>query len=68
MIYAVIAVYFGLLLWLGILASRRVKSISDYYVGGKQVGYWVAAFSARAASLRGSLGPPLGARFRPCIL
>jgi sodium/proline symporter len=48
MIYAVIAVYFGLLLWLGILASRRVKSISDYYVGGKQVGYWVAAFSARA--------------------
>jgi sodium/proline symporter len=48
MLYAVIAAYFGILLVLGVIASRRVESIGDYYVGGKRLGYWVAAFSARA--------------------
>ena len=46
--YATIAVYFAVLLLLGALASRRVKSLDDYYLGGKRLGYWVAAFSARA--------------------
>ena len=48
MLYITIAVYFSTLLLLGFLASRRVESISDYYVGGKKLGYWIAAFSARA--------------------
>ena len=48
MLYITIAVYFGILLLLGFLASRHVESISDYYVGSKKLGYWVAAFSARA--------------------
>ena len=48
MLYAVIVAYFSVLLLLGVLASRRVDSLSDYYVGGKRLGYWVAAFSARA--------------------
>ena len=48
MLYITISIYFGVLLFLGFLASRRIKSISDYYVGGKNLGYWVAAFSARA--------------------
>ena len=48
MLYATIAVYFAVLLLFGILASRRVKTLDDYYLGGKQLGYWVAAFSARA--------------------
>ena len=48
MLYAIIAVYFTVLLLLGVLASRRVASLSDYYVGGKRLGYWVAAFSTRA--------------------
>ena len=46
--YATIAVYFAVLLLLGALASRRVKSLDDYYLGGKRLGFWVAAFSARA--------------------
>ncbi len=46
--YVVIAAYFGVLLLIGLFASRRVHTLSDYYVGGKQLGPWVAAFSARA--------------------
>ena len=48
MIYLVIILYFGVLLWIGLAASRRVDSLSDFYLGGKRLGYWVAAFSARA--------------------
>jgi sodium/proline symporter len=31
------------------VASRRVHNLADYYVGGKRLGYWVVAFSARAS-------------------
>ena len=48
MVYFTIAIYFAVLLWVGVVASRRVHTLSDYYLGGKQLGYWVAAFSARA--------------------
>jgi sodium/proline symporter len=47
--YLVIAGYFAVLLVIGAVASRRVRDISDYYVGGKRLGYWVVAFSARAS-------------------
>ena len=33
---------------IGFLASKRIKNTKDYYVGGKNLGYWVVAFSARA--------------------
>ena len=46
--YLIIAAYFGVLLLIGALAARRVHTLSDYYVGGKRLGYWVVAFSARA--------------------
>ena len=48
MVYITVGIYFAVLLWLGVVASRRVRTLSDYYLGGKQLGYWVAAFSARA--------------------
>jgi sodium/proline symporter len=47
--YLVIAGYFAVLLAIGAVASRRVRGISDFYVGGKRLGYWVVAFSARAS-------------------
>ena len=46
--YAMIAIYFGILLMLGYLASRRVHSMNDFVIGGKSLSYWVAAFSAQA--------------------
>jgi sodium/proline symporter len=52
---AVLAVYVGILFVIGILASRRIKNMSDYYVGGKNMGFWAVAFSARATGESGWL-------------
>ncbi len=40
--------YFAILFLIGWFASRKIKDIKDYYVGGKKLGYWVVAFSSRA--------------------
>ncbi|MFT7239624.1 MAG: sodium/proline symporter [Cyclobacteriaceae bacterium] len=52
---AVLALYVGVLFLIGILASRRIKGMSDYYVGGKNMGFWAVAFSARATGESGWL-------------
>ena len=52
---AVLAVYVGILFLIGIMASRHIKSMSDYYVGGKKMGFWAVAFSARATGESGWL-------------
>lgn len=52
---AVLAVYVGILFLIGILASRKIKGMSDYYVGGKNMGFWAVAFSARATGESGWL-------------
>ena len=41
----VLAIYVALLFLIGILASRRVKSMSDYYLGGKKMGFWARRVS-----------------------
>jgi sodium/proline symporter len=51
----VLAAYVLVLFLIGIIASRRVKSMSDFYVGGKKIGYWAVAFSARATGESGWL-------------
>ena len=43
-----IFLYLGILVFIGILASRRMKDIRDYYAAGKNLGFWSTAFSARA--------------------
>lgn len=50
MIAKVIALvlYVLVLFLIGIFASRRIKNMEDYYVGGKSIGFWAVAFSARA--------------------
>lgn len=50
MMWKVIGVtaYLGVLLGLGVVASRRMKDLSDYFAAGKGLSYWAAAFSARA--------------------
>ena len=53
--YIVLAVYFIILMGIGIFASRRITDIRDYYVGGKKLGYWIAALSARATGESGWL-------------
>lgn len=51
----VLIVYVLILFLIGIMASKRVKSMSDYYLGGKKMGFWAVAFSARATGESGWL-------------
>lgn len=46
--YIILILYFAILFLIGYFASKRIKNIKDYYVGGKKLGFWVVAFSARA--------------------
>jgi sodium/proline symporter len=51
----VLGLYVAVLFIIGIVASRRVKSMSDFYVGGKKLGFLAVAFSARATGESGWL-------------
>ena len=51
----VLTFYVGILFFIGILASRRIKGMSDYYVDGKNMGFLAVAFSARATGESGWL-------------
>ena len=42
------ALYVGVLLAIGAIASRRMRDMRDYFVGGKNMGFLSVAFSARA--------------------
>jgi len=46
--YAMIVLYFSILMFLGYLASRRIRTMNDFVIGGKSLSFWVAAFSAQA--------------------
>jgi len=46
--YIILFLYFSILFLIGYFASKRIKDTKDYYVGGKKLGFWVVAFSARA--------------------
>lgn len=46
--YIILFLYFSILFLIGYFASKRIKNTKDYYVGGKQLNFWVVAFSARA--------------------
>ncbi|WP_299433411.1 sodium/proline symporter [uncultured Aquimarina sp.] len=46
--YVILFIYFLILFLIGYFASKRIKNTKDYYVGGKKLGFWVVAFSARA--------------------
>ncbi|WP_052593289.1 hypothetical protein [Aureispira sp. CCB-QB1] len=50
-----LGLYVIILFLIGYFASRRVKSMSDFYVGGKNMGFWAVAFSARATGESGWL-------------
>ncbi len=43
-----VALYLAVLLGIGVVASRKVKDLRDFFAGGKSLGFWSVAFSARA--------------------
>lgn len=44
-IISVIIVYFVVIVIIGWLSARRVKSVEDYYIGGRAIGPWLIALS-----------------------
>ena len=51
----ILVFYLSILIGIGVAASKNVNNISDYYVGGKKLNYWIAALSARATGESGWL-------------
>ena len=43
-----VAVYLAILVGIGIVASRRMKDLTDYFAAGKKLSFFSVAFSARA--------------------
>ncbi len=48
-ILAGLLLYLALMLTIGVLASRHMKSLDDYVLGGRRLGPWVSAISERAS-------------------
>ena len=55
MIFTILLLYFAILFFIGVIASKKVETLEDFYVGGKNLGYWVVAFSSRATGESGWL-------------
>ncbi|WP_235299030.1 sodium/proline symporter [Portibacter marinus] len=51
----ILIIYFFILFFIGIAASKKVSGLKDFYVGGKTLGYWFVAFSARVTGESGWL-------------
>ncbi len=49
-ILVTLIIYKIVLILIGIWANKRTKSTSDYFLGGRKLGPWVAALSASASS------------------
>jgi sodium/proline symporter len=47
--------YSAILIAIGVVASRRMRDVRDYFAASKRLSYWVAAFSARATGESGWL-------------
>jgi sodium/proline symporter len=43
-----VAIYLAILVAIGVVASRKMKDIRDYFAAGKNLGFLAVAFSARA--------------------
>lgn len=55
MVGATFIVYICLMMFIGYLAWRRTKNLSDYILGGRRLGSWVTAMSASASDMSGWL-------------
>lgn len=56
--WAVVALYFGLMLAVGLYFSRRAgRTVADYFVSGRDLPWWVIALSAVATYTDAGLAP-----------
>lgn len=54
-VIAAFAVYLAVMLLIGWVAYRQTRDLSDYILGGRRLGRWVAALSAGASDMSGWL-------------
>ncbi len=47
--------YFLIMMGIGIISYKRSKNMSDYFLGGRQLGSWSTAISAQASDMSGWL-------------
>lgn len=47
--------YFCIMLGIGFVSYKRSKNMSDYFLGGRQLGSWTTAISAQASDMSGWL-------------
>ena len=47
--------YMAVLVGIGVVASRRMRGLKDYFAAGKNLGFLTVAFSARATGERRAL-------------
>ncbi len=47
--------YFAIMLGIGFISFKRSKNMSDYFLGGRQLGTWSTAISAQASDMSGWL-------------
>ncbi|MBQ8612993.1 MAG: sodium/proline symporter PutP [Ruminiclostridium sp.] len=47
--------YFAIMLIIGFVSFKRSKNMSDYFLGGRQLGTWSTAISAQASDMSGWL-------------
>ena len=54
-IFMVIAIYMVIMIGIGFYYARRNTTVSDYVLGGRQLGPWMTALSAQASDMSGWL-------------
>lgn len=47
------ALYLGLMMYIGIYFYRKSNQLSDYILGGRQLGPWITSMSAEASDMSG---------------
>jgi len=51
----IFALYLGLMVYIGFIYYNKTSNMSDYILGGRQLGSWVTAMSAQASDMSGWL-------------
>ena len=41
--------YMAMVIWIGVIYSKKTKTSEDYFLGGRGLGPWVTAMSAEAS-------------------
>ena len=43
--------YMAMVIWIGVIYSKKTKTSEDYFLGGRGLGPWVTAMSAEASDM-----------------